>query len=97
MSKFKLVTIICEPVLSPNLIAMIRSMGATGFTVTDVRGEGSGDKRSGEIPSEKTKIEVVIGSESSDQIMARIAETYFQNYSLIVYATDIQVIRNKKF
>ncbi len=95
--KFKLVTIICEPVLCAGLSSTIRSLGATGFTITDVRGEGSGEKSSGEVPNEKIKVEVIADAELSETIMAAIANAYFENYSLIVYATDIQIIRQEKF
>ena len=95
--KFKLVTIICEPVLSKSLIAMIRLRGASGFTITDVRGEGSGEKSSGEVPDEKVKIEVIADADRGNEIMAEIAKNYFANYSLIVYSSDIQVIRHEKF
>ncbi len=94
---FKLVTIISEPVLSKSLVTTIRSLGATGFTISDVHGEGSGEKSSGEVPSEKTKIEVVADVHLAKRIMDDIAKNYFANYSLIVYANDIQVIRQEKF
>ncbi len=95
--KFKIVTIISEPVLSNRLIEMIKSLGATGFTISDVRGEGSGEKNSGEVPSEKVKIEVIVDDELAQEIMDTIAKEYFPNYSLIIYASDIQVIRQEKF
>lgn len=94
---FKLVTIVSEPVLSNSLITTIRSLGAKGFTISDVHGEGSGEKSSGEVPNEKVKIEVVADAELAKKIMAEIAKSYFTNYSLIVYASDIQVIRQEKF
>ena len=95
--EFKLVTVICEPVLATSLIAIVRALGASGFTVTDVRGEGSGEKSSGEVPNEKVKIEVIADRELANKIMERIAKDYFENYSLIVYAGDIHVIRPNKF
>lgn len=94
---FTLVTIICEPVLSNSLVTTIRSLGATGFTISDVHGEGSGEKRSGEVPNEKIKIEVIADGELAKNIMTEIAKSYFANYSLIIYASDIQVIRHEKF
>ncbi len=94
---FKLVTIICEPVLSTRLVATIRSLGATGFTISDVRGEGSGEKNSGEVPNEKVKIEVIADADLAKEIMNEVAKNYFANYSLIVYASDIEVIRQEKF
>ena len=45
---FKLVTIICEPVLSSSILTISQDLGATGFTVTEVRGQGNGEKSSGE-------------------------------------------------
>ena len=94
---FKLITIISELVLSSQLKATIRTLGATGFTMSDVRGEGSGEKNSGEVPDEKVKIEVVADADLAKKIMDEIAKNYFANYSLIVYASDIQVIRPQKF
>jgi nitrogen regulatory protein PII len=94
---FRLVTIVCEPVLSTNLSELIRSLGASGFTVTEVRGEGSGEKSSGEVPDLKTKIEIITTVELSKKLMDKVAQDYFENYSIIVYASDIQVIRDGKF
>ena len=94
---FKLVTIVCEPVLASSLVTAVRSLGATGFTMSDVRGEGSGEKSSGEVPNEKVKIEVVTDSELAKKMMDEIAKNYFANYSLIVYAQEIEVIRQEKF
>jgi nitrogen regulatory protein P-II 2 len=96
-AQFKLITIIVEPVLSASVIKIIRSLGATGFTLTEVRGEGSGEKSSGELPDVKTKIEVIVDADSGNQIMTNIAQKYFENYSVIVYAVDAQVIRQEKF
>lgn len=94
---FKLVTIICEPVLSTSLVTTVRSLGATGFTISDVHGEGSGEKSSGEVPNEKVKIEVIAEADLAKEMMNEVAKNYFANYSLIVYASDIEVIRQEKF
>jgi nitrogen regulatory protein P-II 2 len=93
----KLVTIISEPVLVSSLISLTRSLGASGFTVTDVRGEGSAKKHGGEVPDAKVKIEIVADATLAERIMAEIAKGYFENYSMIVYATAIAVIRSEKF
>ena len=96
-TNFKIVTVICEPVLSNMILSLIKSMGASGFTATDVRGEGSGEKNSGEVPNEKVKIEVIADSNLAESLMLEISKTYFENYSIILYAHDIQVIRQEKF
>ena len=94
---FKLVTIICEPVLSSRILNITRDLGATGFTVTEVRGEGSGTKSSGEIPDLKSKIEIVAEPKLALKIMKALADQYFVNYSLIIYSSDISVLRPEKF
>jgi len=95
--KFKLVTVICEPVLSPSILQMSEAHGATGFTITDVKGQGNGEKSSGEIPDVKIKIEIILDSEVALNFMKTLAEEYFSNYSLITFATDISILRPEKF
>ncbi len=94
---FKLVTIICEPVLSSSILTISQDLGATGFTVTEVRGQGNGEKSSGEIPDLKSKIEIVAEPLLALKIMNALAEKFFENYSLITYASDISILRPEKF
>jgi nitrogen regulatory protein P-II 2 len=95
--QFKLLTIICEPVLSSQILGLSEELGATGFTVMEVKGQGSGEKSSGEIPDLKIKIEIVVDLELAKKLMAALAKAYFKNYSVIAYATDVSVIRPEKF
>lgn len=94
---FKLVTIICEPVLRSSILTLSQELGATGFTVTEVRGQGNGEKSSGEIPDLKSKIEIVAEPKLALEIMRALAEKFFENYSLITYAADISILRPEKF
>jgi hypothetical protein len=93
----QLVTIICEPILAKPMITLIRSLGASGFTMTEVQGEGSGNRHSGEIPDLKTKIEVLASSAVAQTVMQKVAEQFFEDYSVIVYATGATVLRAEKF
>ena len=93
----KLLTIVCEPILTQKITDHIRNVGAKGFTLTEVRGEGSSKRHSGEVPEQKLKIEVLASSEITKNLMDEIAALYFQDYSLIIYATDAVVIRADKF
>jgi nitrogen regulatory protein P-II 2 len=97
LSQFKLVTIICEPVLLPSILSLTKESGATGFTVTDVSGEGSGEKRSGEIPGSKSKIEVVAEPDLALKMMQQLADRFFKNYAVITYSSDISILRPEKF
>lgn len=93
----KLLTIICEPILSPAILAMSQKLGATGFTTTEVSGQGTGDKNSGEIPDSKIKIELIVETHLAEDLMRSLSEMYFKSYSLITYSTDILVLRPEKF
>lgn len=97
IAKFKLVTIICEPVLRTSLVATVRDLGASGVTLTEVQGEGSSDKNSGEVPDSKIKIEIISTPGLASKIMEHVAKEYFKDYSLITYSMDIDVIRSGKF
>jgi nitrogen regulatory protein P-II 2 len=94
---FKLVTIVCEPVLAPRILEISQKLGATGFTMTDVKGQGSGQKSSGEIPDSKLKIEIILEPSLAISLMEKLAEAYFKNYSVITYAADISILRPEKF
>ena len=94
---FKLVTIICEPVLISSILKMTNDLGATGFTITDVRGQGNGEKSSGEIPDSKSKIEIITEPDLALSLMKTLAENFFENYSLITYVSDISILRPEKF
>lgn len=96
-TELKLLTVICEPVLATELIDLAKSLGVSGFTTTEVLGEGSAHRQSGEVPNSKIKIEVIAESARAIKVMESIAEQYFKNYSLIAYLTDAQVIRGTKF
>lgn len=95
--EFKLVTIICEPVISQSVLSIGEHLGATGFTVTEVRGQGNGEKSSGEIPDIKSKIEIIVEPKVALKIMKTLAEQFFENYSLITYSSDISILRPQKF
>ena len=97
LTNFKFVTVICEPFLSSSLLNLSQELGATGFTVTEVRGQGNGEKSSGEIPDSKSKIEIVAESQLALKMMKAIAEKFFENYSLITYSSDISILRSEKF
>lgn len=96
-SKFMLVTVIAEPILASKISLEMQQHGSTGITNTEVKGEGSKHLHSGEIPGDKMKMECVVDQVSAKKIMKHIAEKYFENYSVIVYAHEVEVVRYQKF
>lgn len=97
LANFKLLTIICEPVLRASVLDLAREHGATGFTATEVTGEGNGEKGTGEDREIKSKIEIVADQALASRLMEALAAQFFKDYSVITYLADISVMRAEKF
>ena len=91
------VTIIAEAVLEPEILRAVRSLGATGYTVAEVRGEGSRGVRASEWEGHNVMVETLVSREVGDRILAHVAEAYFEHYAVVAYLTDVQVVRGAKY
>ena len=94
----KLVTIVTEAVLEPELIEELEELGASGYTVTEARGSGSrGVRDAGWVSSGNIRVEVVCGDELAGKIAERLRSKYYDHYAMILFETDIRVLRPGKF
>jgi hypothetical protein len=96
-TKAKLITIITERILRNEIITMLKSKGATGYTQTDATGEGSRGIRASDWEGRNVKIETIVSEPVAAAIMGNIAENYFENYAVIVYLRDVEVMRGEKY
>lgn len=97
LERMDLVTIIAEHVLRDTLLADLRRLGARGYTLGEVEGEGTRGTHASDWQGKHVRIEVVATAEVADRILARLAETYFANHALITWRTEVQVMRGAKF
>ena len=94
----KLVTIITEAVLEGELCDFLADIGASGYTVTNARGSGSrGVRSAGWSPSSNVRIEVVCSEELAAKIADQVSERYYADYAMILFESDIHVLRPDKF
>ena len=93
----RLVTIIAERILRDRLVEAVHRLGATGHTLTDVQGEGTRHAQSSAVLGPSVKIEAIVVPDVADQIVAHVAERYFQHHSVIVYLQDVEVVRGSKY
>jgi nitrogen regulatory protein PII len=94
----KLVTIVTEAVLEPELLEELEDLGASGYTITEARGSGSrGVRDAGWISSGNIRVEIVCSSELADRIAARLRDKYYDHYAMILFESDIRVLRPGKF
>lgn len=93
----KLVTIVAERVLRSRLVDEVRSLGARGFTITEVSGEGSRGVRASEWEGANIKLEVIVPAEVALRIVDHVSSTYFAWHAVIIYVQDVDVVRGEKY
>ena len=94
----KLVTIVTEAVLEPDLLEELEELGASGYTITEARGSGNrGVRDAGWLSSGNVRVEVVCSSELADGIAKRLRDKYYDHYAMILFESDIRVLRPGKF
>lgn len=91
------VTIIAERVLRDDLLDLLKRHGATGWTLTAVEGEGSRGIRASEWEGRSVQIDTLVSTETADAIMEEVGEKYFTDWSVIVFAADVEVLRGEKY
>lgn len=94
----KLLTIITEAALETLVTQDIERLGAHGYTISDARGKGGrGVRRSEWDASSNIRIEIVCNAETADAIATHLSTHYYDNYAMILFVTDVVVLRAEKF
>lgn len=90
--------IITEMLLFKHIVRILEAAGATGYTVTAAEGKGSRNTRSPGHPSvsdtyEKIKVEIITVDDAiARKIADEIAAKYFDNFSGIIFITQVEVL-----
>lgn len=94
----KLVTVICEAGLESRLVQDVMRMGAHGYTVTDARGSGArGLRNAAWDASANIRLEVVCEAQIAERIATHLQQHYYDNYAMIQFSMDVEVLRQEKF
>lgn len=94
----KLVTIICEADLEHALSDDLMRLGVHGYTVTDARGRGHhGVREASWSHSSNIRIEVVCDEKVAVLIAEHLKECYYRNFAMILFMSDVEVLRPEKF
>ena len=94
----KLLTIVTEAALEHELTVEILRLGAHGYTVTDARGRGGrGVRNANWSMSANIRIEVVCPAATAETIAATLKERYYDNYAMILFLSEVEVLRPDKF
>ncbi len=94
----KLLTIITEAALESVLVTDLGCLGAQGYTITDARGKGRrGARDAAWRESSNIRIEVVCDAAAADAIAVHLHTRYYDDYGMILFVSDVSVLRPEKF
>ena len=94
----KLLTIVTEHALEGVLLKDLERLGAGGYTITDARGKGTrGARNSAWDATGNIRVEVVCDAATAEAIAAHLQARYYDNYAMILFTTDVAVLRPEKF
>ena len=98
MNKYKLITIVTEAALEITLLDELEKLGARGYTLSDVRGKGQrGVRNANWEASANIRIEVVCEASVAKAVASHLQENYYDNYAMIFFSSDVEVLRDNKF
>jgi hypothetical protein len=93
-----LLTIITESILEPLLIKDLERLGAKGYTLVTAKGQGSRGMRSADWDqNQNIYIEVICDEGVASAIAEYLQREYYSNYAMIIYTSEVQVLRPEKF
>jgi len=90
-------TLIAERVLRDDLLKLLRKHGATGWTITQVEGEGSRGVRATEWEGRNVQIDSLVPREIADSILEEVSGKYFEDWAVIAYTVEAHVLRGGKY
>ena len=97
----KLVTVVGESVIMDDIAEQGVKLGATGYTLSDVIGQGSRSTRnistSISTSSKTMKLEFVVPSEVAVEILTHVSHEYFEHYAVIAWLSDVHVVRGQQY
>ena len=94
----KLLTITCEILAQENIIEILKKHEITGYTTYEVDGNGARGLRGQGLKTEKNvKVEIIIREEKLPAIVEEISRTMFADFALVLYVSDVGVVRTEKF
>ena len=94
----KLLTIVTEAAIESALVRDLDRLGAHGYTITEARGKGHrGVRNAGWDASRNIRIEVVCNDAAAAAIAAHLKAQYYDNYAMIMWVSEVEVLRPEKF
>jgi len=90
--------IISEAALEDTLGKDVMKLGAHGYTIADVRGQGRNGPRNALWGADRSiRMEVLCDEATAGAIVSHIEQHYFRNFAMVTFVADVGVLRPEKF
>jgi nitrogen regulatory protein P-II 2 len=93
----RILTIIAEAAVESRLIADVKRLGAKGYSVGHVKGEGTTGSRLHDLNGPSVRLETVVTEAIAQAILSHLSAEYFDRYAVVAWITPAQVMRPGKF
>lgn len=94
----KLLTVTCEILAQKSILEILGKHDITGYTTYEVGGSGARGVRGQGLKNEKNvKVEVIMREEKLSDVIEEISRTLFANFAIVLYVSDVGVVRPEKF
>jgi nitrogen regulatory protein P-II 2 len=93
----QLLTVIAEAVLEPRLIEDVKRLGAKGYSVGHVRGEGATGRRTVDWAGPSVRLETVVTDAVAADILDHLAAEYFAHFAVVAWLTPVRVARPERY
>lgn len=93
-----LITIVTEAALERRITDDLKRLGAHGYTISEARGEGSrGVRSAGWEATSNIRVEVICDAATAEAIAMHLRAHYYDHYAMILFMSEVGVLRPEKF
>lgn len=96
-SERHVVTIVAETAVESRLVEDVKRLGAKGYTVGRVRGEGTTGQHLQDLSGPSVRLETIVSEAVADRILEHLATAYFGRFAVVAWVTSARVLRSERF
>lgn len=93
----QLLTVIAESLLEQRLIDDVKRLGAKGYSIGHVRGEGATGRAALDFAGPSVRLESVVTDEVAERIFELLRRDYFPHYAVVAWVSPVRVARPERF
>lgn len=97
MVERQLLTIIAEAVLEQRLIDDVKRLGAKGYSIGHVRGEGATGRVVLDYAGPSVRLESVVTDAVVERVFELLEAEYFPHYAVVAWTSPVKVARPERF